>query len=156
MEKAPQEQSVEMADHHIDLDVLRYEHGDYDDNENDSNDDDDGGDDEDWFTCVGQFQYMLQKLSQSNAILQEIEMASCPEQEGSLWKIVSATSKVTEAAKKVLKTVSNVLGKIESAKAEIVMDEVDMILPSREGPPKLSENHKKYLSLLGSDQPLLT
>ena len=56
MEKAPQEQSLEMANDHIDLDILRHEHDDYDDNENDSNDDYDGGDDEDWFTCVGQFQ----------------------------------------------------------------------------------------------------
>ena len=110
MEKAPQEQSVEMADDHIGLDVLPDEHDDYDNNENDSNDDDDGGDDEDWFTCVGQFQCMLKQLSQSNAILQEIEMASCPDQERSLWMIVSATSKVKEAAKKVLKTASNVLG----------------------------------------------
>ena len=146
MEKAPQEQSVEMADDHIDLDVLRDEHDDYDDNENDSNKDDDGGDDEDWFTCAGQFQCMLKQLSQSNAILEEIEMAPCPDQEGSLWKIISATCKVKEAAKKVLKTASNVLGKIESAKSEIVMDEVDMTLPSRdpgERPPKLSENQKK-------------
>ena len=158
MEKAPQEQSVETVDGHIDLDVLRDEQDDYDDDENDSNDDDDGGDDEDWFTCVGQFQYMLKHLSQSNAILQEIEMAACPDQDESLWKIVSATSKVKEAAKKVLKTTSNVLRKIESAKAEIVMDEVDMILPSRdpgERPPKLSENQKKYLILVGLDQPLL-
>ena len=160
MEKAPQEKSVEMTDDHIDQDVLRDEHDDYDDseNENGSNDDDDGGDDEDWFTCVGQFQYMLKQLSQSNAILQEIEMASCPDQEGSLRKIVSATSTVKEAAKKVLKTASNVLGKIENAKAEIVMDEVDMTLPSRdpgERPPKLSENQKKYLILVGPDQPLL-
>ena len=100
VEKAPQEQSVEMADDHIDLDVLRDEHDDYDDTENDSNDDYDGGDDEDWFTCVGQFQYMSKQLSQSNAILQEIEKVSCSDQDGSLWKIVSATSKVKEAAKK--------------------------------------------------------
>ena len=54
-----------------------------------------------------------------------------------------------------MKTASNVLGKIESAKAEIVMDEVDMTLPSRdpgERPPKLSENQKMYLILVGSDQ----
>ena len=113
MEKAPREQFVEMADDHIGLGILRDEHDDYDNNENDSNDDDDGGDDEDWFTCVGQFQYMIKQLSQSNAILQEIEMASCPDQEGSLWKIVSVTSKVKEAPKKVLKTASNVLGKLK-------------------------------------------
>ena len=64
-----------MADGHIDLDVLRDDHDDYDDNENDSNEHDDVGDDEDWFTCVGQFQYMLKQLSQSNAILQEIQLA---------------------------------------------------------------------------------
>ena len=158
LEKAAQEQSVEMADDHIDLDVLRDEHDDYDDNENDSNDDYDGGDDEDWFTCVGLFQYVLKQLSQSHAILQEIEMVSCPNQEGSLWKIVSATYKVKEAAKNVLKKESNFLGKIESAKAEIIMDEVDMTLPSRdpgERPPKFSENQKKYLILVGPDQPLL-
>ena len=44
MEKAPQEQSVEMADDHIDLGVLHDEHDDYNDIENDSNEDDDGGD----------------------------------------------------------------------------------------------------------------
>ena len=101
---------------------------------------------------------MLKQLSQSNAILQEIEMGSRPDQDESLWKIVSATSKVKEATKKVLKAASNVLGKIESAKADIVMDEVDMTLPSHdpgERPPKLSENQKKYLILVGPDQPLL-
>ena len=72
--------------------------------------------------------------------------------------IVSATSKVKEAAKTVLKTMSNFLGKIESAKAEIVMDKIDMTLPSSdpgERPTKLSENQKKYLILVGPDEPLL-
>ena len=101
---------------------------------------------------------MLKQLSQSNVILQEIEMTSCPDQDESLCKIVSATYKVKEAAKKVLETASNVVGKIESAKSEIVMDEVDMTLLSRdpgERPRMLSENQKKYLILVGPDQPLL-
>ncbi len=114
--------------------------------------------DADWMTCAGQFQFLNAQLSASEAVVSEIQDKTCPNQEVIVERMIDVSTRIKDAAAKVLQTSQLVLNKIQSSKAEIEGEETDEILPSSDPaqrPGTLSDSQKRYLLLVGPNQPLL-